>query len=174
MSNNMKRNMLLLMGPALFLLCYFCLPDAVFTTAAARAAVGTIVWMAFWWITGPVDYAVTGFLPIAINALFRITDMSSVIANYASETILLLLGASILTASWQTTGLDRRIAAKFLSMIGSNLRQQLIFWFLLCAALSSVLPNAVVCATVTPIAVSMLNYVGERDIAKSRVGTAPL
>lgn len=171
MSKNMRRNILLLVGPLLFVLCYFCLPETLFSTASARAAIGTVAWMAFWWITGPVDYAVTGFLPIAINALFRITDMSSVIANYASETILLLLGASILTASWQATGLDRRIAAKFLSLIGSNLRQQLIFWFLLCAALSSILPNAVVCATITPIAVSMLNYVGEKDIAKSRVGS---
>lgn len=171
MSKNMKRNILLIVGPALFALCYFCLPETVFTTASSRAAIGTVAWMAFWWITGPVDYAVTGFLPIAINALFQITSMSSVIANYASETILLLLGASILTASWQITGLDKRIAAQFLSVIGSNLRQQLVFWFLLCAALSAILPNAVVCATITPIAVSMLSYVGEKDISKSRVGS---
>ena len=32
---------------------------------------------------------------VTYNALFQMTDMSSVIANYASETILLLLGASI-------------------------------------------------------------------------------
>lgn len=162
---------ILLMGPMLFGACYFFLPSEIFTTVSARAAIGTVAWMAWWWITGPIDYAVTAFLPIALNALFQITDMSSVIANYASETILLLLGASILTASWQETGLDKRIAAKFLSMVGSNLRFQLIFWFLLCAALSAILPNAVVCATVTPIAVSMLNFVGEKDIAKSRTGS---
>ena len=62
--------------------------------------------MAFWWITGPVDFAVTAFLPIALNALFNMASMSTVIANYASETILLLLGASILTVSWEETGLE--------------------------------------------------------------------
>lgn len=33
------------------------------------------------------------------------------------------------------------------------------------------LPNAVVCATVTPIAVSMLNYIGEGDIKNSKIGS---
>ena len=170
-TKNLHRTINLCIGPVLFVLCYFALPSAIFTTTSARAAIGTVAWMAYWWITGPIDYAVTGFLPIAMNALFQMTDMSAVIANYASETIMLLLGASILTATWQETGLDNRIAAKFLSMVGTNLKSQIIFWFLLCAGLSAILPNAVVCATVTPIAVSMLNYVGEKEISKSRIGS---
>ena len=125
-----KRLILALMGPALFAACYFLLPESLFTSQA-RCAVGTVAWMAFWLITAPVDFAVTAFLPIALNALFQMADMSSVIANYASETILLLLGASILSVSWEETGLDNRVAAKFLSLVGSNLRTQIIFWFLI-------------------------------------------
>ena len=166
-----KRLINIMIGPLLFVLCYFCLPATVFETEQARAAIGTVVWMAYWWITAPIDLAVTAFLPMAINALFQITDMSAVIANYASETIILLLGASILSASWEETGLDNRIAASFLALVGSNLRTQIVFWFMLCTLLSSVLPNAVVCATITPIAVSMLRYVGEKEISKSRVGS---
>lgn len=168
---NRKRLILSLIGPALFLICYFFLPTSVLGSKEASAAVGTVAWMAFWWIAGPVDFAVTAFLPIAVNAIFGITDMSTVISNYASETILLLLGASILTASWEETGLDKRIAAKFLSLVGSKVRHQVIFWFILCTLLSAVLPNAVVCAAMTPIAVSMLRYAGEGDIAKSRIGS---
>lgn len=166
-----KKFINLIIGPILFLVCWLLIPTSVFGTREACAAVGTVAWMAYWWITGPVDYAVTGFLPIAINALVQITDMSAVIANYANETILLLLGASVLTASWEETGLDRRIAAKFLSMVGGNLRSQVVFWFILCTLLSAILPNAVVCAAMTPIAVSMLKYIGEEDIGKSRVGS---
>jgi len=168
--NKRVRLILSLAGPALFLACYFAL-SPMLDSYKAGAAIGTVAWMAFWWITGPVDYAVTAFLPIATNAIFQMADMSKVISNYANETILLLLGASILTASWDDTGLDRRISAKFLSLAGSNVRAQLIFWFMLSTLLSSVLPNAVVCATLTPIAVSMLKYVGEGDIGKSRIGS---
>jgi len=75
-----KRIINLLIGSALFLACGFLLPEAVFTTFAARAAVGTIAWMAYWWITAPIDYAVTAFLPIVIvlvvvNILFMLRDV---------------------------------------------------------------------------------------------------
>lgn len=171
MKINRKRWINLIMGPLLLLLFCCLLPSSVFDTFASRAAIGTVAWMAYWWVTGPVDYAVTAFLPIALNALLQMTEMNTVIANYASETILLLLGASILTVSWEKTGLDKRIAAAFLKLVGSNLRMQLVFWFLLSMFLSALLPNAVVCATITPIAVSMLQYIGEGDIKNSRIGS---
>lgn len=169
--NRRKRVIFLLCGPLILVLACIFLPDYLFSDLRSKAAIGTVAWMTFWWVTAPVDYAVTAFLPIAINAMIQMTDMSSVIANYASETIILLLGASILTVSWERTGLDKRIAMFFLNLIGNNLRKQVIFWFLLSAILSSVLPNAVVCATITPIAVSMLKYVGEGDISNSRVSS---
>lgn len=166
-----RRHIHLLMGPVLFALFSFLLPKAVFESFSSRAAVGTVAWMAYWWVTGPIDYAVTAFLPIALNALFQMTNMNSVIANYASETILLLIGASMLTVSWEKTGLDKRIAISFLKLVGNDFRIQIVFWFILSALLSAVLPNAVVCATITPIAVSMLNYIGEGEISKSKIGS---
>ncbi len=166
-----SRRINLIIGPLLLAACIFLLPQSVFAEFGARAAIGTVAWMAFWWVTAPVDYAVTAFLPIAVNAVIQMADMDAVIANYASETILLLLGASILTVSWERTGLDRRIAISFLNLIGSNLRKQIVFWYLVSAVLSAVLPNAVVCATITPIAVSMLNYIGEKDVANSKIAS---
>ena len=161
----------LLIGAALFVLCLFALPKSVFATMESRAAIGTVLWMAYWWVTRPVDYAITAFLPMAVNALLPMTGMEPVIANYASETVLLLFGASIITVSWEETGLDKRIAAVFLRVIGDNVRYQLVFWFMLSVLLSAVLPNSVVCATITPIAVAMLKYVGQGDIEHSKVGS---
>ena len=169
-----SRTIKTLLGPVLCALAYFLLPKSIFAEPGARLAIGTVVWMAFWWITAPVEYAVTAFLPIGLNALFTMTEMQAVIGNYASETILLLLGASVLTVSWGEVGLDKRIAAGFLSLVGGNLRTQLIFWFILSASLSSILPNAVVCATITPIAVSMLKYVGEKNIGESKTASLVL
>ena len=165
------RRIHLFVGPVLFLLCLWILPGSVFKTVIGKAAIGTVLWMAYWWVTRPVDYAITAFLPIAINALLPMTGMPAVIANYSSETVLLLFGASIITLSWEETGLDKRIAALFLRLIGDNVRKQLVFWFLLSVLLSSVLPNSVVCATITPIAVAMLKYVGQGDIERSKIGS---
>lgn len=109
-----------------------------------------------------------GVLPIAINAVVPMAEMKVIISNYADETILLLLGASIITVLWENTGLDKRIAITFLRLIGNSLRMQLVFWFALSMVLSAVLPNAVVCATITPIAVSMLKYIGMDDVKTAR------
>ena len=163
-----KRITLIILGFAVFLGVYQILPANIFVQRESRYAVATIAWMSFWWITGPVDFAVTAFLPIVLNSVLQITDMSAVIANYASETILLLLASSILTVSWEETNLDQRIAIRFISLIGSKLRQQVMFWFLFSLTLSVFLPNAVVCAAITPIAVTMLKYAGESDIGTSK------
>ena len=130
--------------------------------------------MAYWWVTGPVDYAVTAFIPIIVNAIIPMIPMNQVIQNYSSEIIMLLLGASILTVSWEITGLDKRISARFLTMIGPTLRSQIVFWFLLSTFLSTVLPNSIVVATITPIAVSMLRFVGEGEIENSKIGSVIL
>lgn len=161
----------MIIGPALFALCCLLLPQGLFETLEARAAIGTVLWMAYWWVTTPVDYAITAFLPMVVNALLVMAPMDNVIANYASETVLLLFGASIITVSWEYTGLDKRIAALFLRLIGENVRKQLVFWFMLSALLSAILPNSVVVACITPIAVAMLKYVGHDDISNSKIGS---
>ncbi len=158
----------LFIGPLLWALCVLFLPQGFFGTLEMRAAIGTVAWMAYWWVSSCIDYAVTGFLPIALNALIGMSPMADVVANYASEIIILLLGASILAVSWEMIGLDKRIAYTFLAMIGSSLTAQITFWFFLSVVMSSVLPNSVVCATITPIAVSMLRNVGIQDIRQSK------
>lgn len=165
-----RRLFQLVSGPVLFLLCYYGIPADVFGSYAANGAVGTVLWMSLWWIFSPVDLAVTAFLPIAINAIFQLMNMQQLIANYSSEIILLLLGASIISVTWEETGLDKRIACRFLSIVGSHVRVQLLVWFTITAFLSSVLPNAVVCATIIPIAVSMLRYADKREVKDSKIG----
>ena len=165
---NYNRFLCVVLGPISFLLSYYLFPLEWFGSYSANGAVGTVIWMSIWWITCPVDLAVTAFVPIAVNSIFQIVDMNAVISNYSSETILLLLGASILTVSWEETGLDKRVAASLLSIVGGNLRIQISLWFVLSCVMSSILPNAVVCATIIPIAVAMLKYVGVNDIASSK------
>lgn len=178
-TRNLTKTINLIIGPVAFLLLYLILPVSGGITYAQSGAIGTVAWMAYWWITGPVDYAVTGLLPIAINAIFQIantgdeatafkTGMSNLLAKYADSTIMLILGASLITAAWSEIGLDKRISTKFLALIGNNMRGQVTFWYILTTLMSAVLPNAVVCAAITPIAVSMLKFVGEGDISGSK------
>lgn len=167
-----KRYLYLLLGPVLFLVALL-LPSTYFSFGG-KAALGTILWMAGWWIIRPVDIAVTALLPIAVNALFGLIPMEKVIGQYSSEIVVLLLGADLVSITWSETGLDKRISLKALCWIGPSLRQQIVLWFCASALLSAFLPNIVVCAIMIPIAVSMLHYIGEHDLAKSDIAVVIL
>jgi len=155
----------LLLGPALFLLTF--IPFGL--DLKARLAFGTVLWMSVWWVAMPVHPAITAFLPVVINALFSITDMASVIKSYSAELVFLLAGADIITMAWEATGVDKRIAAHGLRLVGTSVKQQVTVWFLLSTVLSAVLPNTVVAAILCSIAISMLKFVGEGDVKKSTV-----
>jgi sodium-dependent dicarboxylate transporter 2/3/5 len=167
-----KRMRGIFIGP--FLFTVFMLLPISSLDAAQKAALGTMMWMSSWWISRPVHIGVTALLPIVLNAYFNMVPMNKVIANYASEIVLLVLGANIITITWETTGLDKRISLGLLCTIGSSLKQQIAAWFLVATALSVFLPNAVVCAILTPVAVAMLHFVGEKNITESRIATVIL
>lgn len=159
---NAKKQAFLVIGPCLFLLSFFFLADSMPLSGAV--AVGLLMWMVFWWVTSPVDMAVTALLPIAINAVFAIIPMKELLSNYISESIVLIFGAGVLSTAWKKTGLDRRVALNAVSLIGPSMASQITVWFLASVILSSFMPNVAVCALYCPIAVSMLYAAGYRDI----------
>ena len=124
--------------------------------------------MGVWWVTLPVPAAITAFLPVAINAIFSLTDMQSVISCYSAELVFLLAGSDIISMAWEATGVDQRIAARSLALVGTSVKQQILVWFIIATLLSSVLPNTVVAAVMCSIAMSMLKAVGEGDVKNSK------
>ena len=127
--------------------------------------------MIYWWVTRPVDITVTALLPVVINALFDIVPMENVISQYSSSSIILIFGSCLLTAPWSEIGLDKRISLKALSLIGPSMRSQITVWLLAAVVLSNMMPNVVVVAIFTPIAVSMLAAAGYEDIRKCEAAT---
>ena len=114
--------------------------------------------MIYWWITRPVHIAVTALVPLLVVSLFSIVPISSVLSDYFSPIVVLLIGAGIIIACFTASGLDRRIAMLVLRLIGPSIRLQLVVWFVLSTLLSMFLPNAVVAATLCPIAAAMVRF----------------
>lgn len=159
----------LILGPVLFLLIVL-LPLNAFSFAS-KVAIGCVIWMGCWWITTPVGVAVTALLPIAVNAIFNVIPMNNVISNYFSEIVVLLLGADLISISWEETGVDKRLSLKALCLIGPSATGQIVAWFLLSAILSAFLPNAVVCAIMVPIAAAMLKFILPGDIMEHKISS---
>lgn len=163
--NTTRRLICILLGPTILMVSIFTLSG--FLTRPGAEAVGVLLWMVFWWVTRPVHMTVTAFVPVLVNALLNTVPMASLTAQYASDSIILILGSSLLTLPWAATGLDRRVALKILSIIGPSMRSQITVWLFASMLVSSILPNVAVCALYTPIAVSMLAAAGIEDIEKS-------
>ena len=151
-----------LLGPALFLISLFLIPTATFDYGS-RGAIGLMLWMTAWWIFRPVHIGVTALLPVAVNALFGFIPMGSVIASYSKPIFFLLLGTNLFSIGWSKTGVDRRVALRSLMYIGTDLRKQVLVWYVVATIFSVFLANTVVTATLVPIAISMLAFVGEDD-----------
>jgi len=139
-----------------------------------RCSIGLLLWMAWWWVTRPVDLAVTGFLPLVVAAIFNFVPVATVLRAYAQDLIILLVGANLLTTTWARWGIDRRIALVSLITMGTNTRRQIMTWFVLALVLSAFLPNTIVAASMCPIVIAMLRFIGIEDLWNSRLGTAML
>lgn len=159
-------------GPAAFLLLVALpLPGVPYPV---RGSIGLLLWMSWWWITQPVHLAVTGFLPLVVLAVFDFLPVGTILPAYAQQLVILLLGANMLASLWSRWGLDRRIALVSLMGIGTSTRQHILAWFAIAAVLSTFLPNTVIAATMMPIVLAMLRFIGIEDVGKSAFGSALL
>ncbi len=165
-----RRTFHVLAGPIVFLLMLIIPVESM--SYEVRCSLGLLVWMSWWWITRPVHLAVTGFLPLAIVSVFDFVPVARILPAYATELIILLLSANILTTAWTRWGLDRRIALASLIGIGTNTTRQILAWFTIGMILSAFLPNTIVAATMIPIVVAMLRFIGIEDLWESNLGTA--
>lgn len=160
---DIKRLIYLLGGPLILVACAFGL-QGVFGLKGAEA-IGIALWMIFWWITRPVHISITAIVPVVVNAFLNVIPMGEVIANYSSESIVLVFASGLIICPWAAIGLDRRIALKVLSIVGPSMKSQIIVWLSATVAFSCVLPNIAVVTLFCPIAVAMLNAAGYTNIS---------
>jgi sodium-dependent dicarboxylate transporter 2/3/5 len=161
-------------GPLLGLLCYHLLPLQYSTgaeqwvefSAAGRAALGMMVWMATWWITEAVDIEVTALLPIATFPLLGITPLTKVLPPYAADVIFLFMGGFIIGLAIERWGLDRRIAFFTLKLVGARPGAIVGGFMAVTAFLSMWVSNTACAAMMTPIALSVIDLV-----LRSRTGS---
>ena len=165
-----RRSLHVVAGPIAFLLMLIVPIESM--SFEIRCSIGLLVWMSWWWITRPVHLAVTGFLPLVVVSVFDFVPVSRILPAYATELIILLLSANVLTTAWTKWGLDRRIALASLIGIGTNTTRQILAWFAIGMILSAFLPNTIVAATMIPIVVAMLRFIGIEDLWDSNLGTA--
>ena len=134
-------------------------PEAHFTLAG-------YAWTLAWWITMPVPWAVTSFLPFVILPLGGALPFAELAGSYGQMILPYLLGVMLFGHAFRKHGLARRIALAALCVPGMTRSGAtlLLAILIVSAALSAMLSDLAVIVMMTPIALSVM---------RSALGDAP-
>ena len=148
----------LLAGPAAFAI----VQAAPLTDLAPEAhfALSSCAWTVAWWVTMPVPWAVSSFLPLVLLPLGAM-PFSEVAASYGQVILPWLLGIMLFGHAFQKHGLARRIALAALCLPGvARSGSGLILAILaVSAVMSAAVSDLAVIVTVTPVVLSLTRSV---------------
>lgn len=167
----------LIAGPVLAFLLYLWLPAGYHDpvggvaelSAAGRATLAMMAWMAVWWMTEAVEIEVTALLPVIAFPLFGIMPVGGTTANYGADVIFLFLGGFVLALAIQRWGLDRRIAFQALHWVGTRPGAIVAAVMGSTAFVSMWVSNTATTAMMVPIALSIIDLSLRRRTGKSLV-----
>jgi len=160
----------LLGGPLLAVIVGFSLPEVykgvqgqeVAFTAAGRATLAMMVWMATWWLTDAIDIEVTALLPLVMFPLLGAATMKAAAAPYAEDTIFLFMGGFLLALSMSRWKLDKRIALLTLRLVGTKPINMVGGFMLATVMISAFVSNTATAAMMLPIAMSVIALLERR------------
>jgi sodium-dependent dicarboxylate transporter 2/3/5 len=123
----------------------------------------------FLWISGMLPLAVTSLLSMAVLPLFGILDRKQTFALFGNEAVFFILGAFILGAAMNGTGLSTRLARGMLVRFGTTPEWLAITVFLLSAILSFAMSEHAVAAIMFTVVAEIVRSL-DLDPARSRYG----
>jgi sodium-dependent dicarboxylate transporter 2/3/5 len=121
----LKRNLLLLAGPLLFVFISK-LPAFDSSQPEMMAMLGLVCWVALWWFTEVVHIAITSLLPFVLLPSLGIIDIKETAAQYMDPILFLFIGGFIISFAIEKWGLHKRVALRILSITGKNPAQLLL------------------------------------------------
>ncbi len=162
---NVLKEGLIVVAPLLALALSFILLESGMSREAAITA-GITVLCIIWWIFEPIPIPVTSLIPLALLQITGVLDKSEVAEAYGSPLILLLLGGFILSKAMERSGTHRRIALGMINLFGGNSSRQLVFGFMVTAAVLSMwVSNTATTLMLLPVAIAVMEKAPDRQLA---------
>ncbi len=159
------KNSLLIAGPLISLVVYAIALQQGLPAAAAITAAITVLCV-LWWVFEPVPIPVTSLIPLALLQITGVLDKDQVAQAYGSPLILLLLGGFILSRAMERSGAHRRIALGMIRVFGGQSSRQLVFGFMVAAAMLSMwISNTATTLMLLPVALAVLEKAQDKQLA---------
>ena len=159
--NQNKKQLALLTGIVLCLLCIVINPFSLDSKANLVLAVSTL--MIAWWILEALPLAVVALIPIILFPLLNISSLKEVTKSYSDTNIYLFMGGFFLGIAIEKWNLHKRIALSIINITGTNGNRIILGFILSTGFLSLWLSNTATTMMMFPIATSVINVVGQQD-----------
>ncbi len=151
----------ILAGPLAFFLVQ-AIPLADLKTEA-HFGLSCYAWILAWWVTMPIPWAVTGFLPLVLFPIFGVMPFAQVIPLYGQRVFPFLLGIMLFGHAFYKHGLARRMAMTVLSIPGvaTSGNGLILMITVVSAVISAFVDDAAAVAIMIPIALSIAKFASE-------------
>jgi sodium-dependent dicarboxylate transporter 2/3/5 len=140
----------------------------------AHFGLSCYAWVLAWWVSAPIPWAVTGFLPLALFPLTGAMSFADTIGLYGQRVFPFLMGVMLFGHAFSKHGLARRMAMTVLSVPGVATSGARLILMIMCvsAVVSSLVDDAATVAIMIPIAVSVARFATDTHAKASAPGAA--
>jgi len=156
----------LLSGPIVFAIIQL-IPIAGLESAG-HLALSSFGWVLTWWITQPVPWSITAFLPLVLFPMLGVMGIRPSAALYGQRILPFLMGVMIFGHAFYKHGLAKRFALSVLTIKGlaTSGNRIVLLVIIVTAIVSAVVDDAASVAIFIPIAMSLARSI--QDIYKKK------
>ncbi len=115
------------------------------------------------WVTNLLPLSITSLLVMGLLASYKVMDSKSIYSFFGNTSLFFIIGAFIISAGVQTSGLSKRVAHLVVKRFGTSPFALVVTIFTLSSGLSHLMPEHGVAALMFPI---VLEIIGASKIKK--------
>lgn len=156
-----KNQYALLIGIAVAILLYIINP--INLDPKAKMVLSVAMLMILWWVLEALPLAVVALMPLVLFPLLHISPLKEVTRCYSDTNIYLFMGGFLLGIAIEKWNLHKRIALGIINITGTNGNRIILGFILSTGFLSLWLSNTATTMMMFPIAVSVIQVVGQQD-----------
>ena len=157
--NLYKKELALVTGIILFL--FFLFYNPLILLPKAKLVLAIAVLMISWWVLDALPLPVVALMPIVLFPLFDISSIKEVTKSYSDSIVFLFMGGFFLGIAIEKWNLHKRIALGIIKLTGTNGNRIILGFIMATGFLSMWLSNTATTMMMFPIAMSVINVVGD-------------
>jgi solute carrier family 13 (sodium-dependent dicarboxylate transporter), member 2/3/5 len=162
----------LIIGPVLFLLIkLFVSPNEMSNEAVT--VLGSVAWIATWWVTEAIPIPITSLLPLLLFPLTSVMETGEVSASYGDPLIFLFAGSFMIALTMEKWNLHKRIALSIIAFIGTNPSMIILGFMVATGFLSMWISNTATTMMMVPISLAVTKHVADSLKNNSIIDTSP-